>query len=290
MSDTSKCHQHNVAYMKMSSKWCRIHGSSRPRKPPVAEMHIFATFFEVQLGGHGADKRGKDWTAERWGWTTWPKQGQIGPLRRRKNIFFFKHALGRSSKLCFLCRRGAHFQKNRETKLPESEKWSQKTLDGKYDGYMRGLDGAEKRKCWKTTGFTAICWGSRLEVRPRRRSRRPWLGGLGSSKKCDFWLKMLYAAISNCASCAGGEHIFRKIIKKCCPNVKNAVKIMSDMSKCHQHSVAYMKMSSKWYRIHGSNCPRKPPVAIIHIFARFFEVQLGGHGADKRGKERTTER
>ena len=77
MSDTSNFHQHSVAYMKMSSKWCRIHGSSRPRKPPVAEMHIFATFFEVQLEGHGADKRGKDWTAERWGWKSWPKQAQI---------------------------------------------------------------------------------------------------------------------------------------------------------------------------------------------------------------------
>ena len=64
-----------------------------------------------------------------------------------KMRFFFKDALGRSSKLCFLCGRGAHFQKNLEKKLPESEKWSQKTLDGKYDGYMRGLDGAEKRKC-----------------------------------------------------------------------------------------------------------------------------------------------
>ena len=30
-----------------------------------------------------------------------------------------------------------------------------------------------------------------------------------------------------------------------CQNVKHAVKIMSDTSKCHQHSVAYMKMSSK---------------------------------------------
>ena len=28
-------------------------------------------------------------------------------------------------------------------------------------------------------------------------------------------------------------------------NEKNAVKIMSDTSKCHQHSVAYMNMSSK---------------------------------------------
>ena len=61
--------------------------------------------------------------------------------------FFFKNALGRSSKLCFLCRRGGHFQKNRETKLPESEKWSQNTLDGKYDGYMRRLGGTKKRKC-----------------------------------------------------------------------------------------------------------------------------------------------
>ena len=39
------------------------------------------------------------------------------------------------------------FSKNRENKSSEGEKWSQKRLDGKYDGYMRGLDGAEKRKC-----------------------------------------------------------------------------------------------------------------------------------------------
>ena len=61
--------------------------------------------------------------------------------------FFIKHVLSRSSKLCFLCRRGGHFQKFRENKSPESEKWSQKTVDGKYDSYMRGLDGSEKRKC-----------------------------------------------------------------------------------------------------------------------------------------------
>ena len=71
----------------------------------------------------------------------------FGHFDVEKGRFFFKDALGRSSKLCFLCGRGAHFQKNREKTLPESEKWSQKTLDGKYDGYMRGLDGAEKRKC-----------------------------------------------------------------------------------------------------------------------------------------------
>ena len=75
------------------------------------------------------------------------KRLKLGSFDVDKMSFFFKNVLGRSSKLCFLCGRGAHFQKNRGNKSPESEKWSQKTLDGKYDGYMRGLDGAEKRKC-----------------------------------------------------------------------------------------------------------------------------------------------
>ena len=71
----------------------------------------------------------------------------LGRFDIEKIRFFFKNAFGRSSKLCFLCGRGAHFQKIREKKLPESEKWRRKTLDGKCDGCMRGLDGAEKRKC-----------------------------------------------------------------------------------------------------------------------------------------------
>ena len=35
--------------------------------------------------------------------------------------FFFKNALGRFTKLCFLCGRGGHFQKNRENKWSESK-------------------------------------------------------------------------------------------------------------------------------------------------------------------------
>ena len=38
----------------------------------------------------------------------------LGRFDVEENDFFFKNALGRSSKLCFLCRRGTHFQKNRE--------------------------------------------------------------------------------------------------------------------------------------------------------------------------------
>ena len=48
---------------------------------------------------------------------------------------------------------GSTFSKNHEKKASENEKWSQKTLDGKYDCYRRGLDGAEKRKCSKNRGF-----------------------------------------------------------------------------------------------------------------------------------------
>ena len=71
---------------------------------------------------------------------------KLGRFDVEKVRFFFKNGLGRSSKLCFLCGRGAHFQKTYE-KLSESEKWSRKTLDGKRDGYMWGLGGAKKRKC-----------------------------------------------------------------------------------------------------------------------------------------------
>ena len=56
---------------------------------------------------------------------------KLGRFDVEEMRFFFKTALGRSSKLCFLYGRGGHFQKNRETKLPERDKLSQKTLDGK---------------------------------------------------------------------------------------------------------------------------------------------------------------
>ena len=88
----------------------------------------------IELQSDRAEKHDQNWI-------------NLGRFDVEEIRFFFKNASGRSSKLCFLCRRGGHFQKNLEKRLPESEKWSQQTLDGKYDGYMRGLDGAEKRKC-----------------------------------------------------------------------------------------------------------------------------------------------
>ena len=78
----------------------------------------------------------------------------LGTFDVEKRRCLIKNALCLYLELCFLCGWGAQFQKIHETKLPDNEKWSRKTLDGKCDGYMRGLDGAEKRKCWFFIGFT----------------------------------------------------------------------------------------------------------------------------------------
>ena len=96
---------------------------------------------------------------------------------------------------------------------------------------------------------------------------------------------MLCGYIRNCASYGGGDDIFRKFMKKSCLKVKNGTQIMLETSKYHQNGVGYPEMSSKECWIHHSSRPRKPPVAEMHIFATFFEVQLEGHGADKRGKD-----
>ena len=72
-------------------------------------------------------------------------------------MFEVRYMFGGCSVLCFLLGRGAHFQKIRENKLRDSEKWSRKTLDGRCDGYVRGLDGAENLKCWFFMGFTITC-------------------------------------------------------------------------------------------------------------------------------------
>ena len=72
----------------------------------------------------------------------------------QKVILLIKNALWLYSELCFLLRRGAQFQKFHENKVPESEKWSRKTVDGKCDGCILGLGGAKKRICQKWLGFT----------------------------------------------------------------------------------------------------------------------------------------
>ena len=71
----------------------------------------------------------------------------LGCFDVQKVIFFIKNALGRSSKLCFLCGRGAHFYKRAGKRWPENENWVRKTFDGEFDAYVRGLGGAKKRNC-----------------------------------------------------------------------------------------------------------------------------------------------
>ena len=46
----------------------------------------------------------------------------LGGFEVQKIRFFIKNALGRPSKLCFLCGRGAHFYKKGGKRSPENEK------------------------------------------------------------------------------------------------------------------------------------------------------------------------
>ena len=71
----------------------------------------------------------------------------LGWFEVQKVRFVIKNALCLYLKICFPRRREAYFQKNHENKWSESEKWSREGLDGKSNGYTRGLGGAEKRKC-----------------------------------------------------------------------------------------------------------------------------------------------
>ena len=76
----------------------------------------------------------------------------LGRFEVQKVVLLIKNALCLYLELCFLCRRGVHFQRIHRKKWSESEKWSQKTLDGKCDGYMWGLGGAKKRN----VGFSFV--------------------------------------------------------------------------------------------------------------------------------------
>ena len=69
----------------------------------------------------------------------------LGRFEVQKVVLLIKNALCLYLELCFLLQRGAQFHKIHEKKLLESKAWSRKTLDGKCDGYVRGLDGAENR-------------------------------------------------------------------------------------------------------------------------------------------------
>ena len=71
----------------------------------------------------------------------------LGGFEVQKVRFFIKNDLGRSSKLCFLCKRGAHSYKKGGKRSPENKKWVRKRFDGEFDAYTRRLGGAKKRKC-----------------------------------------------------------------------------------------------------------------------------------------------
>ena len=111
---------------------------------------------------------------------------------------------------------GSTFSKNHEKTLSGSARWSQKTLDGKYDCYMRGLDGAEKRKCWKTIGFCMFFWRSK---KPKGDSPNEQLSESGAK----ITKMAIFACQELCFLLRQGAH-FQKIMKKRCQKMKNGAK------------------------------------------------------------------
>ncbi len=74
----------------------------------------------------------------------------------KKVMFLIKKALCLYLELCFLPQRGAQFRTKYEKRWSESEEWSRETLYGKCDGYMWGLGGSQKLKCWFCIGFDSV--------------------------------------------------------------------------------------------------------------------------------------
>ena len=71
--------------------------------------------FEVQLGGMGRIKGVRIELQSDMAEKHHQNRLNLDRFEVEKVGCFFKNALGRSLKLCFLYRQGAHFQKNRET-------------------------------------------------------------------------------------------------------------------------------------------------------------------------------
>ena len=95
---------------KAHPKWCWIHHSSHPRKPPVAIIHIFTTFLRSSLGGMWrtkgeANEKQSDGTK-----THHQKRSLLAWIDVEKVIFLNKNAWCRSRELWFLHTRGAHFR------------------------------------------------------------------------------------------------------------------------------------------------------------------------------------
>ena len=166
------------------------------------------------------------------------------------------------------------------------------------------LKSAKEDTCSNNAHFWEVFWGStwgtcgsptgkrtyKGGIWPKNMIKTGFVWGISTSKNQDSLLKMLRVDLQKYASYIGGEHIFRKVREKSNRKVKNFVKMMLGTSKITHNGIAYIKVSLQWCRVCHFSRPRKQLVAIIHTFARFFKVQLGGHVAVRKTNERTKER
>ena len=156
--------------------------------------------------------------------------------------------------------------------MPESEKWSQNNI-----GYIQissercrirqdfikimsdtSLKSLKEATCSNNTHFCGVFSPHKKRQLARSRlkggdqSWKSWPAARIDARiatwigvgKVRFWCKMLCVYIWNCASYAGGEHFFRKIIKKKRQKIENGFKIMWYASRYRHKHVAYIKISS----------------------------------------------
>ena len=94
--------------VKISSAWIR------PKWAYKQQTHIFPTYFacpkEALARQESEPKRQRNDRSEKRS----SKKALPDPFRGPRIKIFLQNVLGRSSKLCFLCGRGAHFQTNYE--------------------------------------------------------------------------------------------------------------------------------------------------------------------------------
>ena len=109
-------------------------------------------------------------------------------------------------------------------------------------GICLGLVGPKSENVEKVLVLKAFLKGSRGGRAPQECEK------VSGPERFDVQKTIFLIRNASCRfpeSYVGREHIFKQIRKKGCRKVKNAAKMMPDRSKCHQHGIGYIKMSSK---------------------------------------------
>ena len=126
LPESEKWSQNYVRYTKIPPTWGRIREDGvkimsdisvkSPKEATCSNNTHICDVFEVQLGRHGGDKRGKERSEQQSDKAENHHQNGVtsGRFEVPKVMYFITNALWLYSELCFLPERGACLQKNEE--------------------------------------------------------------------------------------------------------------------------------------------------------------------------------